>query len=403
MAGNQQQIWSSQEIYDYVSKNGMRNIPKNAMVTKDIPWAELFKRRSTNPGLVIFQNLHAVSNTLQTAKDIYWSNSKIKIESGFRYSAQNIASGNASSTSLHLEGLAIDFKLTNVNTKQIINKLNPILFGELESPLTHTLGGKVHIGLPSLSSGYLKRKNIKDIFDPQYYSKIAKRFYDSPGYPNYKSTFSMTAHNKVFGQISSKKGQLTGKAAPISHKGGKGGGGGSSVNTLMTEDQYYEYLKNKFRDTSMTEDQYTEYLKNEFDSATKQVNYDPTKRISTSTNGGKNQTLGGYSFPQQSTSPQADNPTLGKTNDQRIAETLYPNYIQPFSETIMEPAHGYYEESYYYDKDTNTLIASEEYKVVPPSMSSGSSGGGITFSSWKDAGYAAGAAAITAVLFFFGW
>ena len=221
MASNQQQIWSPQEVNYYVSKKGLYNIPKDAMATKDIAWAELFKQKNTNPGLVTFENLHAVSNVLQTAKDTYWPHSKIIIESGYRYPSQNSLLKNASSTSLHLEGLALDFKITNVNTNQVINKLNPILFGELESPLTHTIGGKVHISLPYLSSGYLKRNNIKDINNPKSFSKIAKRFYDDRPhhYPAYKSTFSMSDHDKVFGPVSTKGayGRTTGNAAPISH------------------------------------------------------------------------------------------------------------------------------------------------------------------------------------------
>lgn len=163
-------IWTPDRVYSYI-KNNLSDkkliLPVNAYCSQNFSWNEILctsKRTIVGmPDLKILSNLYYLTSVLQIYRAIV--NYPFLITSGWRTADEQnklirmYASGQLknkpSETSLHLEGLALDFVVCGVSQKVVQDIIDKSFLGEAEFGKDYT-----HIGLTSFSEKYLLKNGL---------------------------------------------------------------------------------------------------------------------------------------------------------------------------------------------------------------------------------------------------
>ena len=177
---NQQKkyFWTPEELHNYYNnlKPGESFIlPNNVYCTKNFTWNEVLRTNNqylkSKPSLEILNNLKSTADVLQVYREkigkpiIITSSLRTKEEQeNMKKAAIKNKTKGPSETSLHLEGLALDFVIPGADLKNVQDYLNKVHFGEVEYGNNYT-----HISLPTFSKGYLKKKEF-DV--DKYYGKL---------------------------------------------------------------------------------------------------------------------------------------------------------------------------------------------------------------------------------------
>ncbi len=109
-------------VYKYIhAHNGQ--LP-NQKITKNISVVEMLKHDNEDSEILNELTVEHISNCFTIAKklqaflDTYTPGQKIKVNSGWRSKRNNASLKNSAKESLHLKGMAIDFRYYNINTEQ---------------------------------------------------------------------------------------------------------------------------------------------------------------------------------------------------------------------------------------------------------------------------------------------
>ena len=179
---NQKEIWTPEQVEKYLQslKSGSkRRLPNNVYVTENFTWNEVLRTDARNidmPSRQVLENLKTSANVLQNYRNKVGK--PITITSSWRTpteqkalinaykgkKAQNKSAGRPSETSLHMEGLALDFIVDGVKPLSVYEHFDKTLMGELEKSPIYT-----HVGLPTYSEKYLKNNGI---FSEKLYKKL---------------------------------------------------------------------------------------------------------------------------------------------------------------------------------------------------------------------------------------
>ena len=179
---NQKEIWTPEQVEKYLQslKSGSkRRLPNNIYVTENFTWNEVLRTDARNiymPSRQVLENLKISTNVLQNyrnkvGKPITITSSwrtpteqKALINVYMEKKAQNKSLGRPSETSLHMEGLALDFIVDGVKPLSVYEHFDKTFMGELEKSPVYT-----HVGLPTYSEKYLKNNGI---FSEKLYKKL---------------------------------------------------------------------------------------------------------------------------------------------------------------------------------------------------------------------------------------
>lgn len=213
-------FWTPEEVCFYlksIKKGNRLKLPVDAYCTENFTWNEVLQTNERNidlPSLNILENLKSSADVLQVYRNIIGK--PIKITSGWRtpteqnrlISAYNRHDGSQvnkpSATSLHLEGLALDFSVQGSSQKSAQDTIDTVHMGEMEFGSNYT-----HIGLPTFSKGYLIRNgldcgkfyrklNAENINFSQYErQKIIKRM-DATNWLSKPSKFDVGKNTDIF-------------------------------------------------------------------------------------------------------------------------------------------------------------------------------------------------------------
>ena len=174
---NQKEIWTPEQVEKYLQslKSGSkRRLPNNVYVTENFTWNEVLRTDARNidmPSRQVLENLKTSANVLQNYRNKVGK--PITITSSWRTPQEVIKirkeavkhnSALPSDTSLHLEGLALDFVVNGISPLTVYDDFNRTLLGELERDATYT-----HVGLPTFSEKYLRRNGI---YSEKLYKKL---------------------------------------------------------------------------------------------------------------------------------------------------------------------------------------------------------------------------------------
>lgn len=171
-------LWTSKDVEEYLKnlKPGQKIIlPENAYCTENFTWNEVLMTKNRNisfPSQEILENLQHSANNLQKYRDKI--NVPFFITSSWRTPQEQQKLINdykigkmknkPSDTSLHMEGLALDFVVLPKYLQQVQKVLDESHMGELELGSDYT-----HIALPSFSKSYLERNGI---YSDRIYKKL---------------------------------------------------------------------------------------------------------------------------------------------------------------------------------------------------------------------------------------
>ena len=179
---NQKEIWTPEQVEKYLQslKSGSkRRLPNNVYVTENFTWNEVLRTDARNidmPSRQVLENLKTSANVLQNYRNKVgkaititssWrtpTEQKALINAYKEKKAQNKPVGRPSETSLHMEGLALDFIVDGVKPLSVYEHFDKTLMGELEKSPIYT-----HVGLPTYSEKYLKNNGI---FSEKLYKKL---------------------------------------------------------------------------------------------------------------------------------------------------------------------------------------------------------------------------------------
>lgn len=123
---NIQQPSAIQDVYKYLQKNNGA-IP-NTKITKNISWVEMLGHNNTNAQrksevtIAVLSNVYTTAQTLQRFLNTYYPGKTVQITSGWRSTANNKSCG-GHPKSKHLYGLAVDFKVSGIDSSDTIKKL----------------------------------------------------------------------------------------------------------------------------------------------------------------------------------------------------------------------------------------------------------------------------------------
>lgn len=174
-------FWTPKDVENYlkqIPKGEKLILPDNVYCTENFTWNEILMTNNRNidlPSLEILENINNVTGVLQKYRDRF--KQPITITSSWRTPSEQkrlidlynkgIQVNKPSETSLHLEGLALDFSTDDIFQKDLQNLIDETLFGEMEFSTNYT-----HIGLPTFSENYLKRHGL-------YRNDLYKQLYDN--------------------------------------------------------------------------------------------------------------------------------------------------------------------------------------------------------------------------------
>lgn len=140
-------------VYNYI-KNNNGNIP-NKKITRNISWKEMLGNDNTNSerfqelSIAKLSNVYTVAQAFQQVIDRYFPGRTVRINSGWR-STNNNSRWNGNPKSKHLYGLAIDFRIVGIPTKQVSNIFESVWNGKT---LYYEKGDFIHIQKSS-TKGY---------------------------------------------------------------------------------------------------------------------------------------------------------------------------------------------------------------------------------------------------------
>ena len=212
-------FWTPEEVYTYykyLEQGKSLVLPNNVYCTENFGWNEVLKTNSeffkTPPSQEILNNLKSTADVLQVYREKIAK--PIIITSSLRTKEEQehlIKNGRKpSATSLHLEGLAMDFVVVNANLTSIQDYLNRVHAGEVEYGHDYT-----HISLPTFSKSYLRRNNL-DVnkfygkltlqgisIEDKEKNKIIKRFKEKnytpiPSLFNFKENLELFKDKKIY-------------------------------------------------------------------------------------------------------------------------------------------------------------------------------------------------------------
>ncbi len=171
-------IWTPERVELHLKnfkKGSKLTLPNDAYVSKNFTWNEVLRVQVRNidmPSCQILENLKTIVDVLQNYRNKIdkpiiitssWRTPKeiVEIQKAFEQGC----AAKPSNTSLHLEGLALDFQVQGVAPKNVYDDFNRSFFGELEYDPHYT-----HIGLTTFSEKYLRRNCI---FSDKIYKKLS--------------------------------------------------------------------------------------------------------------------------------------------------------------------------------------------------------------------------------------
>lgn len=196
---NEKEIWSPEQVEKYLQSlkaGSKRRLPSNAYVTENFTWNEVLRTENRDidiPSKQVLENLKTSASVLQNYRNKVGK--PITITSSWRTPQEIIQirkeaiknkTALPSDTSLHLEGLALDFIVNDVSPLTVYDHFNKSFLGELERDSAYT-----HVGIPTYSEKYLKRNGI-------YSDKIYKKL-DLDGI-----TLTPQEQNKIVKRITAK-------------------------------------------------------------------------------------------------------------------------------------------------------------------------------------------------------
>ena len=151
-------FWTVEEVSNYYTNLKVESslrLPSDAFCTEDFTWNEVLKTNSrffTIPPINVLENLKTTSDVLQLYRDELGC--PIKITSSWRSPKEQTylskMGKKPSTTSLHLEGLAMDFVIYGISISKVHKYLDCVHMGEVEYGTNYT-----HISLPTFSKSYL--------------------------------------------------------------------------------------------------------------------------------------------------------------------------------------------------------------------------------------------------------
>ncbi len=173
----EKEFWTPVKVESYLKSLSDKSLilPDNIYCTNNFKWNEvlcLSRRRITMPNIDILRNLYYVTSVLQVYRDIirtpFWITSGWRTADEQNNLVRMYASGKLknkpSKTSLHLEGLALDFVVSGSSQRLAQNIIDKTLIGEAEFGFDYT-----HIGLTTFSKAYLQRQGV---YNPDIYRKL---------------------------------------------------------------------------------------------------------------------------------------------------------------------------------------------------------------------------------------
>ena len=184
MTNSDKAFWSPQQVYEYLVKQNSAKqpmiLPDGAYCTENFTWNEVLRtkaRQISLPSIEILENLKYSTEVLQVYRTKIGK--KIEITSSWRTPAEQqelirqykagLLENMPSTTSLHLEGLALDFQIKEGGQQPVQGVIDKSLIGEMEPGRNYT-----HLGLTTFSKSYLKRHGI-------YRNNIYRQLYIEPG------------------------------------------------------------------------------------------------------------------------------------------------------------------------------------------------------------------------------
>lgn len=120
---NNKELNTIQDVYKYLLKNKK---PPNKKITSGIKWTDVllnYTAQGSTPSIDVLSNLYAVSQQLQSFVDKFYPNAKIQISSGWRSQTYNAKIPGAARDSQHINGKALDFKLSGQANYYVYNYL----------------------------------------------------------------------------------------------------------------------------------------------------------------------------------------------------------------------------------------------------------------------------------------
>ena len=262
--------WTPIEVEKYLKNLNPRDkkiLPDDAYCTDNFTWNEVLRTKNRNisiPTIDILENLQYSAENLQKYRTeikrpiVITSSWRTPLEQNILIEKFNKGElkNKPSNTSLHLEGLALDFVVPNSSQKEIQNLLDRNHLGELEMGEEYT-----HAGLPTFSKQYLERNKIysdkiyrklngseANITDLER-QKIIKRL-NPKTWQNIESKYNPSSNAQMFKNTNF--GQATGYAAPVEDSINQNnfkshatftpkslvGGGNQRINTSFTPESF---------------------------------------------------------------------------------------------------------------------------------------------------------------------
>ena len=181
MTDSNKAFWTPQQVYDYLVKQNSAKrpmiLPNGAYCTENFTWNEVLRtkaRQISLPSIEILENLKVNTEVLQAyrtkiGKEIQITSSwrtpaeqqelirqyNIKYNIWLKNGKKGKCPNKPSETSLHMEGLALDFYVKEAPQQFIQGIIDKSLIGEMEPG-----GDYTHLGLPTFSKSYLQRHGL---------------------------------------------------------------------------------------------------------------------------------------------------------------------------------------------------------------------------------------------------